>query len=140
MVIGRNVVIGMRSWLFFLEYDTSTFQFALFVVYSVLDDKELFEDQKYFPLNDLKSLTNFLNNLVFTCLWDHALTKSHTSSSTSSLISSCVALLSLLLRRNRRMPFMTDVDLQVKYVCNLSSSADRDVIPISRITWSIPFI
>ncbi len=84
--------------------------YLVYYFYSILDDKELFEDQIYFPLNDLKNLTIFLNALVFTCVWDHSLTVS----STSSLTSSCVALLALLLQRNRRVPFLTETDLQIK--------------------------
>ena len=82
---------------------------------SVLDDQELFEDQKYFPLDDLRNLTLFLNSLVFAYIWDHT---HHTrpSSSPSSLSSSCIALFSLLLQRNKRAPFLTENNLQVKLV------------------------
>jgi len=42
----------------------------LFSLYSIVDDSEMYEQQKPFRLDELVKISAFLNNLVFKMLWN----------------------------------------------------------------------
>ncbi|KAH7646304.1 Ubiquitin-protein ligase E3B [Dermatophagoides farinae] len=70
---------------------------------TILDDIELYENQKPFRLDDLILISYFLNNFVFKILWHNLIDIQNMSSNT--LLNSTHSLLMLLYKRDCRRPF-----------------------------------
>ncbi|OTF82512.1 ubiquitin-protein ligase E3B-like protein [Euroglyphus maynei] len=70
---------------------------------TILDDIELYENQKPFRLDDLILISYFLNNFVFKILWHNLIDIQNMASNT--LLNSTHSLLMLLYKRDCRRPF-----------------------------------
>ena len=77
-----------------------------------LDDEELLIQEKYFSLSELREISLFLNQLMYSMIMG----SSSTGSTHSGLFSHCHSLLTLLYSRDARKSFV-DPDLWlIKYV------------------------
>ena len=70
-----------------------------FFLHSVLDDYDLFERQKYFKASDFSEIAVFLNNLMFTYLWEER---------DLSVSTHYLSLLSMLYNRDCKQHFCTE--------------------------------
>lgn len=70
---------------------------------TILDDIELYENQKPFSLEDLVMISQFLNNFVFKLIWHNLIDIQNMS--TNALLNSTHSLLMLLYKRDSRRPF-----------------------------------
>ena len=62
VALGDDVVFRIAEKL--------TIVFFFFSFYSIVDDSEMYEQQKPFRLDELLKISAFLNNLVFKMLWN----------------------------------------------------------------------
>lgn len=81
----------------------------MYFAFSVLDDQELYEEQKYFSLEELQKLILFLNNFVYSCIWEET-DKEREGRERKGVIQSCLSCLVLLLQRNQRKSFLPQED------------------------------
>ncbi|RXG67758.1 Ubiquitin-protein ligase E3B [Armadillidium vulgare] len=112
--LGPNC--GLKTFLNLLSVTTKTsapeFQFLILFfdatthLVSVLDDMEMYEQQKPFTIEDFKILSNFLNHLTYKMLKNNLVDIRNVGG--CPLFSSAHTLLKLLLKRNARRPFVAD--------------------------------
>ncbi|KAF7489826.1 Ubiquitin-protein ligase E3B [Sarcoptes scabiei] len=70
---------------------------------TILDDIELYENQRPFKIEDLVQISHFLNNFVFKMIWHNLIDVQNMSSNV--LLNSTHSLLMLLYKRDCRRPF-----------------------------------
>ncbi|XP_070571587.1 ubiquitin-protein ligase E3B-like [Ptychodera flava] len=109
---------------------------------TVLDDLELYEQQKPFRVADLVAMSKILNTFVFRMIWDHGIFDS--KSKYSNLFNSCHNLLMLLYDRDCRRSFtpenhwlMKDLKASV-FVSELEKAKRRAQIVLQKIPHVIP--
>ncbi|XP_062521053.1 ubiquitin-protein ligase E3B-like [Corticium candelabrum] len=79
-------------------------------IIAILDDVEVYVQQKPFTLNDLTSLSSFLNQLVFRLLWEvpSVTDPKHSDSLESRLVNAAHTLLMVLYEKDSRRSFSSD--------------------------------
>ncbi|GIY67610.1 ubiquitin-protein ligase E3B [Caerostris darwini] len=104
---------GLKAFLDHLAVTTKTCspEFQILVLFcdcathliTILDDVELYEQQKPFCLEDLESISAFLNQLVFKLIWNNLIDAKEVKS--NALLTSAHTLLMLLYKRDCRHPY-----------------------------------
>ncbi|XP_042898295.1 ubiquitin-protein ligase E3B [Parasteatoda tepidariorum] len=104
---------GLKAFLDHLAVTTKTCspEFQILVLFcdcathliTILDDVELYEQQKPFCLEDLVSISSFLNQLVFKLIWNNLIDSKAVKS--NALLNSAHTLLMLLYKRDCRHPY-----------------------------------
>ncbi|XP_070389729.1 ubiquitin-protein ligase E3B [Dermacentor albipictus] len=104
---------GVRAFLDLLAFTTkpSGPEFRLLVLFcdcathlvTILDDLELYEQQRPFTLDDLVAISAFLNTFVFRLVWNGLIDLK--TASTNQLFCSCHTLLMLLYKRDCRRSY-----------------------------------
>ncbi|XP_077995296.1 ubiquitin-protein ligase E3B-like [Glandiceps talaboti] len=108
---------------------------------TVLDDLELYEQQKPFRVEDLVFMTKFLNTFVFRMIWDHCI---DSKSKFSNLFNSCHNLLMLLYDRDCRRQFTTENHWLMKelkpsvFVSELEKAKRRAQLILQKLPHVIP--
>ncbi len=88
------------------------YHFIILIVLRTLDDEELFTQEKYFSLSELREISLFLNQLTYSMIMGNL----SAGDSHSGLFNQCHSLLTLLYSRDARRSFV-DPDLWlIRYV------------------------
>ncbi|XP_076061977.1 ubiquitin-protein ligase E3B [Oratosquilla oratoria] len=130
--LGTNC--GLKSFLDLLAVSTKATapEFRLLMLFcdatthlvTVLDDLEMYEQQKPFTLADYGSMTNFLNIFVYKMVHNNLVDVRNVSG--SALFTSVHTLLMLLYKRNARRNYVKDNHWLIKEVRVSSFMADLD--------------